>query len=177
MSMRPRLGAAAMMSVISTPSLSATSSTSIPRASSTATHPTVQPCPDKRHKVVIEEIPDKDTQLPTTSASPPLNSTRQESPDPTLTTSRKRVHLRRYKGLYVEEFLDSLAGEPISNDCLPPRNLDTYMRSCGSMANPEDFEVAELLMTSGLTNADKDRHLKSNKVSILFNAASRQEAK
>ncbi|KAG8690900.1 hypothetical protein FRC11_008260 [Ceratobasidium sp. 423] len=31
------------------------------------------------------------------------------------------------------------------------------------MANPDHFEVAELLLTSGLTNADKDRHLKSKK--------------
>lgn len=40
----------------------------------------------------------------------------------------------------------------------PATNLDAYMRSCGSLADPENFETAELLMTTGLTDAAKDRH-------------------
>jgi hypothetical protein len=44
------------------------------------------------------------------------------------------------------------------------------------MADPEYFEAAELLMTTGLTNADKDWHLKSKMVSIPFNTTSGEMA-
>lgn len=40
------------------------------------------------------------------------------------------------------------------------------MRSCGSLANPKNFKVAELLMTSEMSDVTKDRHLKSEIVSI-----------
>ncbi|EUC56336.1 hypothetical protein RSOL_172170, partial [Rhizoctonia solani AG-3 Rhs1AP] len=74
-----------------------------------------------------------------------------------------RNRLRRYKGFFVEEFPDPTAGAPISDERTLPPDLGAYMRRCGPMADPEHFEVAELLMTSKLTNADKDRHLKSRK--------------
>jgi hypothetical protein len=95
------------------------------------------------------------------------------------TIGRKQVQLRRlhhYKGLYIEDFPDTLAGAPISNACIPPPNLDTYMCACGPMADLEYFEVAELLMMTGLTNADKDQHLKSKMVSTLFNTTSGEMA-
>ncbi|CAE6534652.1 unnamed protein product [Rhizoctonia solani] len=69
----------------------------------------------------------------------------------------------RYKGLFVEEFPDPRAGAPSSRERLPPEDLDAYMRSCGPLADPDNFEAAEILMTSGLSNADKDRHLKSKR--------------
>jgi hypothetical protein len=68
-------------------------------------------------------------------------------------------------GLFVEEFPDPLAGAPISNKRNPPPDLGAYMRSVGDLADPKHFETAELLMTTGLTNAAKDRHLKSTMVS------------
>ncbi|EUC57340.1 hypothetical protein RSOL_219280, partial [Rhizoctonia solani AG-3 Rhs1AP] len=64
-------------------------------------------------------------------------------------------------GLFVEEFPDPLAGTPISNKRKLPPDLAAYMRSVGVLADPKLFETAELLMTTGLTDADKDRHLKS----------------
>ncbi|KAG8732418.1 hypothetical protein FRC11_013818, partial [Ceratobasidium sp. 423] len=96
----------------------------------------VPPQPDKRHRVTIEEVLDP------------------EAPPPA-------ARCPRYMGLFVEEFPDPLAGAPISNEHKPPPDLGAYMRSVGHLANPKYFEAAELLMTSHLTNANKDRHLKS----------------
>jgi hypothetical protein len=70
--------------------------------------------------------------------------------------------------LYVEEFPVSSAGAPISNECKPPPDLDAYMGQCGPMKDLDHFETAELLMMSGLSNADKDQHLKSKKVSATL---------
>ncbi|KAG8731449.1 hypothetical protein FRC11_004123, partial [Ceratobasidium sp. 423] len=151
-SKKPRLGAAQLLA-----SLSATHSSSTapaPSAFTTPTHPEI--ChlppensrrdtsldgapPSKRRRVSIEDVPDEDAPLPS------------------------RTDSHRYKGLYVEEFPISSAGAPISNECKPPPDLDAYMRRCGPMKDPDHFEAAELLMTSGLSNADKDRHLKSKK--------------
>ncbi|KAG9095093.1 hypothetical protein FRC06_010133, partial [Ceratobasidium sp. 370] len=72
-----------------------------------------------------------------------------------------RGTLRRWKGLYVEDFPDPLAGAPISEERVPEPDLDAYMRSCGTLADPWNFEIAEMLLTSGMTDEAKDRHLKS----------------
>jgi hypothetical protein len=78
--------------------------------------------------------------------------------------------MRRYKGLYVEDFPEPAAGAPILDKHRLPPDLEAYMRRCGPLADPDHFEVAELLMTSGMTNANKDRHLRSKKVSTTFEA-------
>ncbi|KAG9085036.1 hypothetical protein FRC06_003764 [Ceratobasidium sp. 370] len=78
-----------------------------------------------------------------------------------------RGGLRRWKGLYVEDFPDPLAGAPISEDRAPEPDLDAYMRSCGTLADPWNFEAAELLTTSGMTDTAKDRHLKSRLCNII----------
>ncbi|KAG9083719.1 hypothetical protein FRC06_004403, partial [Ceratobasidium sp. 370] len=74
---------------------------------------------------------------------------------------RARGGLRRWKGLYVEDFPDPLAGAPISEDLAPEPDLEGYLRSCGTLADIWNFEVAELLSTSHMTDEAKDRHLKS----------------
>ncbi|QRV76877.1 hypothetical protein RhiJN_19722 [Ceratobasidium sp. AG-Ba] len=74
---------------------------------------------------------------------------------------RPKRRLRRWRGLLVEDFPDPLAGAPISNERIPEPDLEAYVNATGTMANPKDFEVAELLMTSGMTDETKDRHLKS----------------
>jgi hypothetical protein len=76
--------------------------------------------------------------------------------------------LQRFKGMYVEEFPETLAGAPVSNQRVPPLDLDAYMKTCRPMAKLEHFEVAELLMTSGMSNVAKDRHLRSRMVSSCF---------
>ncbi|QRV93925.1 hypothetical protein RhiJN_21943 [Ceratobasidium sp. AG-Ba] len=80
---------------------------------------------------------------------------------PSPHSSRRRRGLRRWRGLYVEEFPDPLAGAPISNEQIPEPNYEAYIKSTGTMADPDNFEVAELLMTSGMTDEAKDCHLKS----------------
>jgi hypothetical protein len=67
-------------------------------------------------------------------------------------------------GIVVEEFPNCLAGMPISDEVRPKPDLAAYIKARGVMGVPEHFEVAELLMTTGLTDGDKDRHLKSSKV-------------
>jgi hypothetical protein len=49
---------------------------------------------------------------------------------------------------------------------MAPVDLKAYIRSTGAMADPKNLETAELLMTTGLTDSDKDRHLKSHLVSM-----------
>lgn len=130
----------------------------------------------KRHRANVEEAPDVDAPLPSTpdpslpgppAASDAATSARADpEPGPSRPTrtpaiDRDRIARRRLRcrgGLYVEDYPDPLAGAPISPDHAIAPNLDAYMQSCGRMADPEDFEAAELLMTSGMTDAAKDRH-------------------
>ncbi|KAG8780267.1 hypothetical protein FRC12_023265 [Ceratobasidium sp. 428] len=137
----------------------------------------------KKQKVTVEEVADPDApNTVTNDLGDPASATNEErltdgdaspqaNPEPASSTpvgasaaGRERVprqRLRRCGGLYVEPFPDPLAGSPISEERISPPDLKAYMRSVGRMAEPETFEVAELLMTSGLTDAAKDRHLKS----------------
>ncbi|KAG9124361.1 hypothetical protein FRC07_011919 [Ceratobasidium sp. 392] len=64
---------------------------------------------------------------------------------------------------FVEEFSDDRAGQPINDSRAEPFDLRAHMRSVGRMASPADFEVAELLMTTKMTNKARDKHLKSRK--------------
>ncbi|KAG8729393.1 hypothetical protein FRC12_021012 [Ceratobasidium sp. 428] len=63
----------------------------------------------------------------------------------------------------VEAFSDPRAGQPINDSCAEPFDLHAHMKSVGRFASPADFEVAELLMTTKMTNAARDTHLKSRK--------------
>jgi hypothetical protein len=69
---------------------------------------------------------------------------------------------------FVEFFPNVDAGAPISDDRTHEVDLHAYIQACGVLADPEHFEVAELLMTSGLTNSTRDRFLKSRLVSIVL---------
>ncbi|QRV91332.1 hypothetical protein RhiJN_19350 [Ceratobasidium sp. AG-Ba] len=64
-------------------------------------------------------------------------------------------------GYYIEPFPDKLAGAPISDVILPPVDLEQYMRASGELGEPSHFEMAELLLTSGMSDKDKNRHLHS----------------
>ncbi|KAG9075124.1 hypothetical protein FRC06_010257, partial [Ceratobasidium sp. 370] len=64
-------------------------------------------------------------------------------------------------GWYVEPFPDPLAGAPILDDLLPPIDLEAYMWSSGEMGKPDHFEMAELLLMTGLTDSRKNQHLSS----------------
>jgi hypothetical protein len=66
---------------------------------------------------------------------------------------------------FVEFFPSAEAGVPISKDHTHEIDLCAYIQACRVLADPEHFEVMELLMTAGLTNSAQDRFLKSQLVS------------
>jgi hypothetical protein len=151
------------------PMLSTTTQSGASKASNTLQTMT------KKRKVTVETVPDEDDPPQLTPPIPSPQSSTAASQGPISDTSgqpcapaaghRKARRMRGYGGLFVEEYPDSLAGSPVSEDRLPPPDLHAHMRSCGNLADPKHFETVELLMTSGLTNAAKDRHLKSSMVS------------
>lgn len=73
--------------------------------------------------------------------------------------------MRKAQGIFVENYPSPSAGAPISDEKAKKPDLGSYMQSCGALGNPKYFETAELLMTTGLTDSDKDKHLKSEMVS------------
>ncbi|KAG9087422.1 hypothetical protein FS749_002924 [Ceratobasidium sp. UAMH 11750] len=143
----------------------------------------------RRYKVTLETIPD--VQAPTIleprtriALSPPAAGTEAPTPQapraganlapvpPGRKRKRKkgkgkrsgrraRRGLRRWKGLYVEDFPDPLAGAPISDEQAPELDLDAHMRACGNLGVPKHFETADMLLTTGMTDAAKERHLRS----------------
>lgn len=70
--------------------------------------------------------------------------------------------------VFIEHFPDTNAGAPISNDCTYKLDLHAYMQTTGALMDPDNFEIAELLMTTGLTNGERDRFLKSKLVSAIY---------
>ncbi|KAG9090045.1 hypothetical protein FRC06_001241, partial [Ceratobasidium sp. 370] len=105
---------------------------------------------------------------PSTPATAPSGS-RSKVP-PTTQGDAPPVHgwVDRETGWYVEPFPDPLAGAPISDDLLLPVDLKAYMRSCRDMGNPEHFDMVELILTTGLKDSAKNRHLKS----VLYRGSS-----
>jgi hypothetical protein len=109
-----------------------------------------RPAPPPRHGVTIEDVEDEDEYRG-------QGGNRDEGED-----------LDDECGApFVEEFIDARAGQPIDESRAPPFDLRAHMASVGPFASPKHFEVAELLMTTKMTNASRDEHLKSRKVSQL----------
>jgi hypothetical protein len=71
------------------------------------------------------------------------------------------------RGEYVEKFPYG-AGKPISPFVGRRPGLEEYMKTCGRLANPEWFSVAELLTTTKMTDKARTRHLKHSIVSQLI---------
>ncbi|CAE6461732.1 unnamed protein product [Rhizoctonia solani] len=128
--------------------------------------------PSKQKRVTIKEVLDEDCLDQATKRLPSCFSTlptatedaaRESMGSCTSTQSNRSPpnHLQRFKGMYVKEFPEPLAGAPVSDEHVPPLDLGAYMKLCGPMAELEHFEVAKLLMTSGMSNVAKDCHLKS----------------
>ncbi|KAG8796343.1 hypothetical protein FRC12_000060 [Ceratobasidium sp. 428] len=65
----------------------------------------------------------------------------------------------------IDTFPIPTAGAPISDEkresTLSRDDLRDYLAACGSMGDQKKFEVAELLMTTGLTGKSRTRYLKS----------------
>ncbi|KAG8729417.1 hypothetical protein FRC10_003926 [Ceratobasidium sp. 414] len=65
-------------------------------------------------------------------------------------------------GVWVEQFPDPRAGTPINDDLTFAPDIHVYMSTVGNLGNPKHFATAELLMTTRLTAAGRDEHLKSH---------------
>ncbi|KAG9094153.1 hypothetical protein FRC06_011108, partial [Ceratobasidium sp. 370] len=151
--------------------------------------PPAPPVPptQKRRRVQVEEVADVDSnkqpaQQPPPGATPNAPTTGPTSTIPPATSPSASATapntfgpgapptaqgatppgwIDPRTGWYVEPFPDPLAGAPISDDRLPPIDLEAYMWSSGEMGKPDSFEMAELLLMTGLTDSGKNRHLSS----------------
>jgi hypothetical protein len=65
----------------------------------------------------------------------------------------------------VEKFPISTASMPILDDAMWEPDLREYMKTCGTLADPDMFDIAELLMMTVPKSKDRTWHLKSNLVS------------
>jgi hypothetical protein len=96
--------------------------------------------------------------------TPPL-----DKPSPNSHASpRSNMFMLRFvhdEKIYVKRFPNLHAGAPVSNIVASAPDLHSYLTGTGTLGNPELFETAELLMTTGLTSSGRDRHLKSRLVS------------
>jgi hypothetical protein len=88
---------------------------------------------------------------------------RSPIPDPSLPRLREAGD-----GTYIEDYPFSTAGAPIGSARRKDRDLAGHLRSCGRMGDPELFEAAEILMTTGLTGRGRAKHLKGPSVSSLI---------
>ncbi|KAG8784203.1 hypothetical protein FRC12_018893 [Ceratobasidium sp. 428] len=83
-------------------------------------------------------------------------------PDPTAPVDGGKPRGYTKDGVYIEPFPVRTAGAPIStkrkND---NTDLRDYLASCGALGDPELFETAEVMMTTGLSGKARTRHLKS----------------
>ncbi|GAB1528460.1 hypothetical protein RhiTH_011654 [Rhizoctonia solani] len=114
--------------------------------------PAAEEQPAKQPRVAIEEVDDKALHV----VPPP------RLPNPGLSTQEQAWRQSRWwKGMYVEEFNDILAGAPISTTLAPKPDLKAHIKSTGVFASPRSFEIAKLLMTTGLTDSAKEQHLQS----------------
>lgn len=66
---------------------------------------------------------------------------------------------------FIERFPVDTAGQPISTESAPKKDLRSYMDSCGRLRDPELFETAELLMMTVPKAKDRTKHLQSKLVS------------
>ncbi|EUC56496.1 hypothetical protein RSOL_181130 [Rhizoctonia solani AG-3 Rhs1AP] len=73
----------------------------------------------------------------------------------------KAILTETHPNMYIEQFLNPLAGTPINDIIAPPLDLHAYIQSTGSLSDRKHFETLEILMTIGLTNKGRDRLLKS----------------
>ncbi|KAG8748207.1 hypothetical protein FRC12_013885 [Ceratobasidium sp. 428] len=71
------------------------------------------------------------------------------------------THEQLPDGTTLEFFPYAEAGSLISDEQRPETSPDAYLKSCGRLSDPDYFEIAELLMTTGMSNEGRNRMLKS----------------
>jgi hypothetical protein len=106
------------------------------------------------------------------SAVQPMNELTAVAPDsldpnqpPSNTPHLFSLRFAGKDRIFVERFPDARAGAPVSDKIACKPDLRTYLMKTGNLSNPDLFDTAELLMTTGLTNTGRDRHLQSRLVS------------
>ncbi|KAG9080472.1 hypothetical protein FRC06_006535, partial [Ceratobasidium sp. 370] len=95
---------------------------------------------------------------------PTMSPQHEHAPDAARKTRSPPQHLLfdKKENAFVEHFPDPRAGAPINDTTIPTPDLDEYMTAAGNLGNPLHFDTAELLLTTGLTAAGRDQHLKSH---------------
>lgn len=112
------------------------------------------------------ELPSERKQPPAQSADQSSQPTQPSAAGPSAQVSpRDRLYTHDGGWTYIEPYPDPLAGSPINDAVAPPVNLHEYVQGTGSLADLENFNTLELLMTTGLTNDGRDRFIKSRAVS------------
>ncbi|KAG8783414.1 hypothetical protein FRC12_019746 [Ceratobasidium sp. 428] len=100
-----------------------------------------------------------------TPAPDPASATAPDpypDPDPTARVDGEKPRGYTKDGVYIEPFTVRTAGAPISNKRKTDEtDLRNYLASCGALGDPELFETAQVMMTTGLSGKARSRHLKS----------------
>lgn len=94
-----------------------------------------------------------------------LTSNTDNAPPPITSIPSAKSPSHQPGDPFIEHYPNTSAGAPLNNDKKHETDLDSYMHMCGSLADLDNFKVTELLMTTGLTDNSKDKHLKSKMVS------------
>jgi hypothetical protein len=103
----------------------------------------------------------------TSSLSAPADAQHDTPPEePSTNPSVPESNGSFQDGHFVDAFPDHRAGAPISDKRRPEEDLRAYIQARGQLGKQANFETMELLMTTGLSNAGRDRHLKSRMVSL-----------
>ncbi|KAG8708547.1 hypothetical protein FRC09_001198 [Ceratobasidium sp. 395] len=64
-------------------------------------------------------------------------------------------------GIFIEPYPVSSAGASIGTRNIDEADLRAYLESCGSLGDPELFDTAQVMMTTGLSGRGRTRHLKA----------------
>jgi hypothetical protein len=99
------------------------------------------------------------------SVSPPVFPPPASPPPLTPWNNTGALEYDAERQVFVERFPDPRAGAPINDKTVAPVDLKAYMANAGNLGDPDHFDTAELLMTTGLTNGGRSAHLKSRLVS------------
>jgi hypothetical protein len=105
--------------------------------------------------------PPAKTQVDLRPVSPPVFPPPTLPPPLPLENDRWALEYDAKRQVFIERFPDSCAGAPINEEVVAPIDLKAYMAQSGNLGNPDYFDTAKLLMTTGLTNGGRDAHLKS----------------
>ncbi|KAG8780532.1 hypothetical protein FRC12_022890 [Ceratobasidium sp. 428] len=77
----------------------------------------------------------------------------ERTPTPVPPAPACNVYEQLPDGSTLKHFPIAEAGSLISNEQAPQTDPKAYLKSCGSLGDPDKFEIAELLVTTGLLSS------------------------